>query len=225
MQERPLEPRSAEETQVVAALLGLLLVVGVYAFLQSPYFAVAEVDVQGTSAVAAEEIVALTGVHAGDNLLALDLDAIAAGVEGHPRIQRAEVRRALPGVLRVTVTEYEPLLLVVVNGEATALARDGTPIPVTPQEAERLPLVRGEADAAVLRLASLLPEDVHARVAEIVREGGSLTLRTRSGETILLGDGTQLERKLDIALDLLRQNRFAVIDVRFPSSPVVRVAP
>lgn len=225
MQGRPAEPRSAEEARVVAALMGLLLVVGVYAFMQSPFFAVAQVDVVGTSAVPPEEVTALTGVRPGDNLLTLDMSAIAADVQRHPRIERASAGRVLPGVLRVTVLEYEPVLLVQTDDDHPwGVARDGTPVPVYVEEAARLPLVRGEVDDEVLRLANLLPADIHARIAEVVVDGDGLTLRGRNGETILLGDGVQLERKLDIAVDLLRQDRYVVIDVRFPASPVVRLA-
>lgn len=225
MQDKPSEPRSRAEARVVAALLGLLLVVGVYAFLQSSYFAVAEVAVHGARAVPVEEIMALTGVRLGDNLLTLDMEAVAADVTRHPRIQRVQVERDLPGVLRVKVVEHEPLLLAAVDGELIAFSRDGTPIPVSDEEAARVPVVRGDVDETVLRLANLLPTDVHARIAEIVADDGAFTLRGRAGETVLLGDEAELVRKLDIAVDLLRQNRYAVIDVRFPASPVVRLAP
>ncbi len=61
-------------------------------------------------------------------------------------------------------------------------------------------------------------------MAEVIVDDRGLTLYGRGGETILLGDASELERKLAIVADLLRQNRYVVIDVRFPSSPTVRTA-
>lgn len=223
----PQQPRSAEETRVVAALLGLLAVVGLYAFLQSPFFSLARLDIIGTAAVTSEEIAALTGVRTGDNLLTVDMKRVAENVARHPRVERAAVRRSLPGALVVTVVEYEPLVLLETEERLIALAEDGTEIPHSPEEAARLPVARVDTDdaaATVLLLAAMLPADVHARTAEIMVEAGSMTLQGRFGETVLLGDASELDRKLDIASDLIRQEKYTVIDVRFPSSPAVRTA-
>lgn len=226
MNARAHAPRSAEEPRVILALLGLLAAAGLYAFLQSPFFALADVRVEGWRTVPPEEVVALSGVRYGDNLLRVDMPKAAAAVERHPRIERAAVRRRLPGTLVIGVVEYEPLLLAVSDEDAAALAYDGTRIPVTEEEAARLPVFYGEPDAVppeLLRVAGLLPPDIHRRVLVMEAEGG-LVLRTRTGETVLLGDGENLSRKLGIAVDLLRQDRYAVIDVRFPASPAVRPA-
>lgn len=227
MRQRTSEPRSPEEARVVAALLGLLLVIGVYAFMQSPFFAVAEVEVHGGYAVHPHDIVELSGVKTGDNLLTINIQAVAANVIQHPRIERAEVRRRLPGVLLITVVEREPLLLLTNGEDVFGVAGDGTFVPVSEDEAALLPVVHGEVDEldeSVLMLANVMPSDVHARVAEVIVDDRRLTLYGRGGETILLGDASELERKLAIVADLLRQNRYVVIDVRFPSSPTVRTA-
>lgn len=219
------QPRSSDEARVVAALLGLLAVIGLYAFLQSPFFSLAELDVVGAVVVAPEEVAALAGVRPGDNLLTVDMQRVAANVALHPRIERAAVRRSLPGALIVTIVEYEPILLAETEERLVALAEDGTEIPHSPEESARLPVVRTDPaaiDDTVLMLAAMLPADIHAQTAEILFDNGSLTLRGRAGETVLLGDAAELQRKLDIAVDLLRQQRYAVIDVRFPSSPAVR---
>lgn len=215
------------EARVVGALIGLLAVVGLYAFLQSPFFAVGEVHVQGLVTVAADEIVALSGVRQGDNLLTIDLRASADAVAVHPRIERAAVQRRLPGGLVISVVEHEPMMLVPDGDTLIAVARDGSDVPYSPEEAARLPTVRDGRDAMLdtfLRIASAMPEDMRAGVAEMFVERNTIMLRGRAGETVLLGDGSELERKLTIAASLLRDGRYVVIDVRYPLSPAVRSA-
>lgn len=215
------------EARVVGALIGLLAVVGLYAFLQSPFFAVGDVHVQGLVTIAEDEIVALSGVRRGDNLLTVDLRASADAIAVHPRIERAVVKRRLPGGLFVTVVEHEPMMLVTDGDALLAIARDGSDVPFSPEEAARLPIVRNGRDAMLdtfLRIASTMPDDMRAAVAEMFLDRGTITLRGRAGETVLVGDGSELERKLTIAASLLRDGRYLVIDVRFPLSPAVRSA-
>lgn len=221
------QPRSPEEPRVAAALLGLLAVVSLYAFLQSPFFSLAQLTVEGNETVSFDDIAAFSGVRRGDNLLRLDMQEVAAAVAGHPRIERAAVRRRLPGTLVIAVVEYEPLLLAVSDEGVTALAHDGSRVPVSEEEAARLPVFYGtvdDVDATLLRLAAWMPPDVRSRILEVVVERDGFVLRGRTGETVLVGDADQLSRKLSIAADLLRQERYAVIDVRFPASPTVRPA-
>src|SRR5690606_40301830 len=59
MNARAHAPRSAEEPRVILALLGLLAAAGLYAFLQSPFFALADIRVEGWRTVPPEEVVAL----------------------------------------------------------------------------------------------------------------------------------------------------------------------
>ena len=122
-------------------------------------------------------------------------------------------------------TRYTPRIRFELDEGVIALSRDGSEIPFSPQEAARLPLVQGELDTVrrtFLTLSAMMPVDMHAHVAEMYVQDGTITLRGRAGETVLLGDATNLVKKVDIAADLLRRRRYMVIDVRFPSSPTVR---
>lgn len=80
--------------------------------LTSPRFAVAEVEVRGASRLAAEEIIAASGIRRGVNLWRLDPAEVVAGVEALSAVRRAEVIRAFPNRVTVVVEERRPFTLV-----------------------------------------------------------------------------------------------------------------
>ena len=93
----------------LAALVVLALsgagALGARWLLTSPRFAVAEVEVRGASRLAAEEIIAASGIRRGVNLWRLDPAEVVAGVEALSAVRRAEVIRAFPNRVTVVVEE------------------------------------------------------------------------------------------------------------------------
>jgi cell division septal protein FtsQ len=71
----------------------------------SPRFAVKEVRIAATTHVSGDEIQDLAGIEVGDRLLTVDPDQVAAKLATHPWIAAARVRRELPSVLSIEVTE------------------------------------------------------------------------------------------------------------------------
>ncbi|OUM98404.1 MAG: hypothetical protein BAA04_06415 [Firmicutes bacterium ZCTH02-B6] len=212
--------------RVGAALLAFLGVVGLYAFLQSPYFAITEIKVEGAATLEPESLIDRAQVRVGDNVLYLDLHAVAGRLVSHPRIQHASVVRRLPGTLILTVTEYEPVAVVELEDEQLGIAADGTIVPLTAGEEERLPLMGDVPEDKLplaLRTSALLPVTTRGEMSELgFDDEAGLWLVTRSGTRILIGDEAELERKVAIALELLAAGRWRLIDVRYPRSPVVR---
>lgn len=95
----------------VASLLGAGAL-GVRWLLTSPRFAVADVQVRGTSRLGATEIIAASGIRRGANLWRLDARAAAAGVESLAAVRRAEVVRTFPNRVTIVVEERRPFTLV-----------------------------------------------------------------------------------------------------------------
>ncbi len=94
---------------------GLLIVVGgmlaatVKALLQTTPFPVQQVEVRGAQRLTPAEIVAMTGVTPGQNLLALHLKAIGQQVARNPWIASVRVQRFFPGTVALSVTERKPV--------------------------------------------------------------------------------------------------------------------
>lgn len=102
------------------AVAGLALVAGLihgsrlgWAWLTtSPTFAVASITLDGNRRTSAEELVRLSGLHLGENLFSVDLDAALAAIESQPWVASATGRRVLPRTLQIELVEREPALLV-----------------------------------------------------------------------------------------------------------------
>ncbi len=83
---------------------------------RAPFFTVTGVTINGCSRVNEETILNLSGVKPNSNLLALDLDAMAAAIERHPWIKSAAISKKLPDRLEIVVEERKPVAMVSMNG-------------------------------------------------------------------------------------------------------------
>jgi cell division protein FtsQ len=125
---------------VAAVALGAGAVAGWRYVTQGEPLRIASIRVLGASRAEASEILALSPVKPGENLLAADVDAVERATLRHPWVASAVVRRRLPPALEITVTEREPRALVDLGGtylvdrEAQvfkrAAAGDGLDLPV-----------------------------------------------------------------------------------------------
>lgn len=210
------------------AITTLMIALGLFAFLQSPYFQITHIAVQGNEIVNEAILLANAQVQPGDNLLNVDMRALAARVAAHPRVRHVNVDRRLPSTLLLIVSEHVPVALVVQEDTRYAVTGDGTVVPLGEDEAERLPVIVDAAPELLplaVEAAAHLPAALRATVATVEVEaddGVNITLRTRNGGLILFGDGQELARKAAIAASLFQADDYALIDVRFPRSPAVR---
>lgn len=95
--------------------------------LRSSYFGLKDIVVTGEKRAKKDEIITLSGVRAGVNILALDLKEIGQKIESHPWVGKATVRRVLPRGLVIDVKEREPFAMLSVEKELFYLDRNGNP--------------------------------------------------------------------------------------------------
>lgn len=119
-------------------------------------------------------------------------------------------------------TESEPMW--------QAVNEAGTSVPLFDGEAERLPMASEDTPellSVAIAAAAHMPPSLRALVGtiDVQRSDDGLHIEavTRTGGHILFGDAVELERKGAIASSLLDTEDYAVVDVRFPRSPTVRV--
>jgi cell division septal protein FtsQ len=82
----------------------------------SPRFAVREVRLNETTRVREDDLLELAAVAPGDRLLSVDTDEVAARVASHPWVAAAHVRRELPSVLAIDVTERSATAVALLGG-------------------------------------------------------------------------------------------------------------
>jgi cell division septal protein FtsQ len=176
----------------LAALAGVGVILG-YWLLTSPRFAVARVEVRGTSTLAEPEILAAAGITAGENLLRVNPETVAVRLEGVPGVRRAQVIRELPNRVTLVVEERQPFTLTHV-GRLHWLDEEGVLLAAEPRAVTpALPLVSG-----------LLPEELGSR-------------RTPASDRVMAAIGL-LRTLLRSGSPLL--SRLSEIDASRPDSPV-----
>jgi hypothetical protein len=137
-------------------LLGLGVIAGVgFGFksrlAKAEALSLEKIEIHGNTRAAKEQLVALAGVHAGQNLLSIDPEEVAAGVARHPWVKSAHAERRFPRELSIGVVEHDPRLLVALGNVYYANAEGEIVKRQAPGEHESLPLVTGLSRAEVER--------------------------------------------------------------------------
>lgn len=175
------------------------------------------------------EIVSLSGVRVGDNLLSISLQDVRSRICAHPDVKDAAVSRRILGGVRIKVYERFPVAAVhrgrryVVDGEGIILSRRkermnrALPMIVgleldevragnrleSPEAEMSLDVVKRYRDLGLCRLIELMSVDV--------RDPENLVLRTRAIQEIRLGSG-DLSRRMDLLSYILKQRKDRGLD-------------
>jgi len=118
---------------ISAAAAGLFLGVRTLLYADSN-LAVSKITVEPPTALSIAARAALESEHLGKNILRVDLNSIAEGLEKNPQIQNARVIRRLPSELKIEITGREPLALIQLapRGPYAYVSEDGMILEVSP---------------------------------------------------------------------------------------------
>jgi hypothetical protein len=149
--------RSTRAITIATGLLaGLAVVAGIGVGFRSRLakaeaLSLQKIEIRGNARAPKDQILALAGVHTGQNLLSVDPEEVAAGVARHPWVKSAHAERRFPGELSIEVVEHDPRLLVALGNVYYANAEGEVVKRQAPGEHEALPLVTGLSRAEVER--------------------------------------------------------------------------
>ncbi|MGI8752606.1 MAG: cell division protein FtsQ/DivIB [Acidimicrobiales bacterium] len=194
-----------------AAAAAVIVIAGGVGAAFSPLLAVRHVRVAVTAHVAAEKVLAVTGL--GDHRPMVEVNAAAAvsRLDTLPWVASARVSRQWPSTVAVTITERRPVAQVAVAGGVVDVDATGRVLTQPQAATAALPALIGAPGAgrpgmwlagtsrlsrpqgrvgASLAVASALPASVAARVATVTVDGhGTVTLALRPGSTtVTLGE-------------------------------------
>jgi cell division septal protein FtsQ len=131
---RGIARRKSKAPQRILLAVAILLVLGIVAFAvyQSPLFTVRDVRVEGAQRLTDERLTELAAIPQGSTLLRLDIEGVQSRLENDPWVESAEIRRAFPSALILTVKERVTAAVVEVPslsngapGQTWLLSRDG----------------------------------------------------------------------------------------------------
>ena len=163
--------------RLLALLAFAAAVAGLVTLVNGPWLRISSVAHAGARYTAPGDLDAIVASYRGVSLLTLDTDAVRQRVMALPAVADAQVDTALPGTLRVTISEKKPALIWHTQLAQLVAARDGAIIDsrstseVLSGELARLPVITD------LRPLSRIP---------------------RAGETLAAGDVRMAERLLEL---------------------------
>lgn len=210
----------------VVVLLGAL----VYLVGFSPVLTVRDVDVVGEDPQDTRAITRVVEGVQGEPLARVDTDAITEEVEQQPGVASATVERAWPRTLRVDVVARVPALAVSRGkGQVEVYDLEGVKIRTVRSAPKGVPVVSaakgatvtGQGVSAARSLLEALPEDLRGRVRAVTVDAADHVSFTVGRTTVVWGDASQAELKVEVAQILLEQKP-RLLDVSAPSSPVTR---
>lgn len=165
--------------RIILLLAGAAAVVAaaVQWLLTSPRFAVAVVEVQGTSRLSPAEVREAAAISPGENLFRLNAEEVVARLRQLGPVKRAEVIRSFPNRVTVVVEERVPFTLAQA-GRLYWLDEDGVSLGPEPRAVTpRLPVITGIRPEET-RSGGAAAEDARAAVSLIrsmLRTGSPLT--------------------------------------------------
>ncbi|MCR4403686.1 MAG: FtsQ-type POTRA domain-containing protein [Candidatus Acetothermia bacterium] len=212
----------------LGAVIGLALVS--WLLVGSGLFRIREISVEGGERVKPAEVRDLIGVRVGENIFLADLGRAREALLRLPWVRTAQVRRALPGRVRVILEERKPCAVAALAKEQEWVDREGYLLEKAPEGSG--PLLRGsralettrgrrldERSQLVLEALCPLGEQFLAQFTELQLQSSSpeLVLQAKAGFRVLLDLedlGARL-RLLERLLTELRGNDYLYIDLRF----------
>jgi cell division protein FtsQ len=195
---------------------------------------VERVMVEGRHDTPPELLISTIEVTAGDPILAIDPEAIRLRLEDLPWIRSATVERRLPGEIRLTIVEREPIAIWQRDGRYHLIDRYGDALPITETGKYTGMLVLTGEDApaqaqALLDLLALEPE-LATRVVAAQRVGARRwNLQFDNGVDVRLPEEEPAAAWRALAAMEREQGLIdrdlVTIDMRVPDRLIVRLSP
>ena len=193
-----------------------------------------EVLVVGRRETDRGELLAAVGLKRGDTILTFDVDEARSRIEGLPWVKSAQVERAFPDAIRITIVEREPLALWQNEGRLQLIDIEGRPIRSGDLRRYRdLPILVGpdapEHAPALLAMTASQPE-LARRVTAAVRVGGRRwNLRFDERLEVRLPEHQPATAFAHLAAlqreHALLERDIVAVDLRFTDRLVVQLAP
>lgn len=244
--------RREHHTGFAGKLLILLAVVAAIVLGVAIFFRVRTVDVQGNSIYSKEQVVSVSGVEPGDNLLTLNRSSVTANIKVRlPYVQEVSVGLILPDTVVIQVQESDLACLVTAeNGGSWYLNTDGrvlgstvdgftgqvvtlTGFTIQDPQTGRDAVASEEQSANLLAALEIVQEMEGTGLIEQVTEVNTekiFDIELWCGEQyqILLGGTEEMEYKisyLKAVLEQLEAYQSGVIDLTFDEERKARFIP
>lgn len=101
------------------------LLAGIYAFMMSPVFSIAHIEIEGNTLRSDDEIIEMSGVAEGDNMFKQTERRVRKALSADQYIADVSVSRRLPDTYTITITERMPVIAISCEGKYVILDAEG----------------------------------------------------------------------------------------------------
>lgn len=228
---------------IFVILLGLLIVlIAGFLFLNSSFFTVGQVIVEGNKYISVEEVYRMAGIPETVNIFRLNTTDIKDNLKNDLRVGDVEVSRKFPSTIVVKVKERQPLVYIACGYGFVEVDKQGVILAALKNLKQiNLPMVTGirlESGyvgdtvsnpelAPVLEYLSHLDEPTLNQISEVnIKYSESIIVYTVSSAQIRIGKNERITDKAKLTNEILHElnGKNAVleyIDLNF-SSPVIK---
>lgn len=222
---------------VTFALLAVVIGMWIYRRTQSDArFAIRAVEIAGVVHTPKSEIDRITARYVGVNLFQVDIAVVQRDLRALSWIQRIDIEKELPDILRIRVTERQPVALAVTGPRIRYVDEKGVAFAALSPEVGNpdLPLITGARGGELQRCVNLLRDlsridaEVYSRISEVrpvAPDGFALFDRELAAFVYARRDGISAKWRALHAVaraEGYRRGDIAYADVRFSDRIVIK---
>ena len=206
--------------RMIRVIIGMALVLtAVFLVLRFAVFSVKQIRVTGNNAIAADEVIRISGIHPGDSILSMNEKTVEDRITNDYRLEFRYLARELPSTVIISVREREPCCWLTYCGIMYVMDKNRMVLYESEDPADRpdnLVEIKGlevRSNTLVGQFINLGNEEQKSVFTELFLEmkvlgcidqikeadisnTSSILLATKSGYTAGLGDRTNLHAKL-----------------------------
>lgn len=224
-------------------LAALIVLIAIILFINSPYFRVGTVVVEGNKYVTVEEVLRIAGVPEKINIFRLKPTEIRERLTSDLRVDEVQVGRSFPATIIIHVKERQPLAFVASQYGFVEIDRQGIVMAALKNLKQvKVPVITGvrlgnvyvgdqvnnPGLANVLTYLSGLDEEALNQLSEVnIKSPDELVVYTINSVCIRIGDNQRLEEKAKLTDEILQEIAAKKMTVEYVdlnyTSPIIKI--
>lgn len=233
---------SGNRRAIMAVLLTILIIEIGIVLLTSPYFHIKTVIVTGNRTIPDARIVEAANIQPDTNIFRIMTKPIKESILANPVIEYVEIHRKIPSEIIIEVRERQTYSILDTGEKLYEIDRYNMPFRVIDKPSENLPIIMYAMKKKVLlgkeitdavfiaaqRCIGLCGSESGLRISKVVVDrNDELCLNIHDGFIVKIGRPTDLDQKISIASQVIRQipdfaKNGEYIDVTVPEVPAVK---
>lgn len=236
------QPRKRRWHVIQSLFFIFVFSLAIFFFLQSAFFQVKQIEIQGNKQLRGEQILAMSGISKGVNIFKANLRQAQDKIALQPIVKKVEISRSFPSTIVISMTERQPIGFVANQGHFVVVSEDGYYLARADNLSSlNLPIITGvridssgpgqrigdQRLQAALDYLLAMPLDMRATVSEVnVTDLNNIRVFTMDKAEVRFGDTGRINDKINLYREVISQQYsgpIQYIDISYRGNPVVKL--